>query len=424
MRILIKNGRVVDPANRKNGPWDILIQGSRISKVGKGLEAGRAKTIDASGLMVVPGLVDMHVHLREPGREDEETIDSGTRAAAAGGFTSVMCMPNTDPVNDCESVTHYIVERAKNSGLVRVYPCGAISRGLKGESLAAIGEMFRRGIVAVSDDGHPVTNAQLMRRAMEYCLALKIPVVDHCEDRHLASSGVMNEGHVSTKLGLRGIHHIAEDLQVARDVLLSEITGCPVHIAHISSHRAVNIVREAKKRRVRISAEVTPHHLLLTDSCVESYDTQYKMNPPLRTEEDVAALVEALRDGTIDCIASDHAPHTRDEKDLEFDSAPFGIIGLETSVSLILHYFVRTRIISLRRFIELQSLNPSRILGLPHGTLSEGSPADLTLLDLNRRVEVRKNQFRSRSRNTPFDGRKLQGGPVMTLVAGKVVWRL
>ena len=424
MRILVKNGRLVDPANRRNGPWDILIEDGCVVKVAKTIQTRGATVINAKGLVVTPGLIDMHVHLREPGREDEETIDSGTRAAAAGGFTAIMCMPNTDPVNDCESVTHYIVERARNSGVVRVFPCGAVTKGQKGKSLAAIGEMHRRGIVAISDDGHPVVSAQMMRRAMEYCLALKIPVIDHCEDPHLAANGVMNEGAVSTRLGMRGIHNIAEDLQVARDVILSEITGCHVHIAHISSARSVQIVREAKTRQVQISAEVTPHHALLTDESIESYDTQYKMNPPLRTSQDVEAVVEGLRDGTIDCIASDHAPHTADEKAMEFDSAPFGILGLETAVSLMLHHFVITKKISLSRYVELQSLNPARILGVPHGTLSVGVAADLTFLDLKRQVAVQRESFFSKSRNTPFEGRVLQAAPVMTMVAGKVVWKI
>jgi dihydroorotase len=363
----------------------------------------------------------MHVHLREPGREDEETIESGTLAAAAGGFSALLCMPNTDPVNDCEAVTHYIAERARNSGKVRVYPCGAITKGQQGESLSAIGEMRRRGIVAISDDGRPVVNAQLMRRAMEYCLALRIPVIDHCEDPQLAAQGVMNESPEATRLGLRGINCAAEDIQVARDVLLAEITGCHVHIAHISSRRAVQIVREAKSRGVRVTAEVTPHHLLLTDECVASFDTHFKMNPPLRSRLDVEALMTAVKDGTIDCIASDHAPHSADEKALEFDSAPFGVIGLETSASLILHHLVRKKVITLSRYIELQSWNPSRILGVPGGQLSEGSPADVTLLDLKKEVQVCKSAFRSLSRNTPFEGWKLTGAPVATIVGGQVV---
>jgi dihydroorotase len=422
MKLLIKNGHVVDPANRRNGPWDILIEKGRIAGIGRKLQDRQSKSLNAEGLVVVPGLIDMHVHLREPGREDEETIETGTRAAAAGGFTGVLCMPNTDPVNDCEAVTHYITERARNSGQVHVYPCGAITKGQRGESLSAIGEMKRRGIVAVSDDGRSVTNAQLMRRAMEYCRALHIPVIDHCEDPDLSAQGVMNEGPEATRLGLRGINCISEDIQVARDVLLAEITGCPVHIAHISSRRAVQIVREAKSRRVPVTADVTPHHLLLTDECVRSFDTNFKMNPPLRGPQDVEALIMGVEDGTIDCIASDHAPHSADEKALEFDAAPFGVIGLETSVSLMLHHMVQKKIITLSRYVELATYNPSRILGLPGGKLSEGSPADLTLLDLHRQVEVRKAAFKSLSRNTPFEGWKLVGAPVMTLVAGHMIW--
>lgn len=422
MKLLIKNGHVVDPANRRNGPWDVLVENGCIARIGRKIQERRCKIVDAAGWMVVPGLIDMHVHLREPGREDEETIESGTRAAAAGGFTGILCMPNTDPVNDCEAVTHYITERARNSGKVHVYPCGAITKGQRGESLSAIGEMRRRGIVAISDDGRPVTNAQLMRRAMEYCLALHLPVVDHCEDPELSAQGVMNEGPEATRLGLRGINCIAEDIQVARDVLLAEITGCAVHIAHISSRRAVQIVREAKLRMVPITAEVTPHHLLLTDESIETYDTNFKMNPPLRSRQDVEALLEGLKDGTIDCIASDHAPHSADEKALEFDAAPFGIIGLETSVSLMLHHLVSKKVITLSRYVELASWNPSRILGLPGGKLSEGAPADMTLLDLKRQVVVNKAAFRSQCRNTPFEGWKLVGGPVMTVVAGEVIW--
>ncbi len=425
MKLLIKNGKVVDPANRRNGSWDVLIEGGVISRVGKQLTERKAKTIDATGLIVCPGLIDIHVHLREPGREDEETIDSGTQAAAAGGFTSVVCMPNTDPVNDSESVTHYILERARHSGQIRVFPCGAVTKGQKGDALAAVGEMVRGGIVAVSDDGKSVANAQLMRRIMEYCLALGIPVLEHCENPELTQDGVMNEGCISTRLGLRGMHAVAEDVQVSRNVLLAELTGCHLHIQHISTAGSVEIVRAAKARGVNVTAEVTPHHLVLTEDCIDAevYDTNFKMNPPLRRQSDVDSLRRALADGTIDCIACDHAPHSKDEKSQEFDLAPFGVIGLETSVSVILHELVRTGKLSLTRYIELQSYNPARIVNIPYGTLSEGAAADVTLLDLKKTVTVDKAKFRSKCRNTPFQGRTLQGAPCMTIVGGKVVWK-
>ena len=425
MKLLIKNGKVVDAANRRNGPWDVLVEGGVIARIGRKITDLKARVIDATGLIVCPGFIDMHVHLREPGREEKETIDTGTQAAAAGGFTGVVCMANTDPVNDSEAVTHYILERARHSGITRVFPCGAITKGLKGESLAALGEMVRGGVVAISDDGFSVPNAQLMRRAMEYCLALDIPILEHCENPELSGDGVMNEGPISTRLGLRGLPAIAEELQVARNVLLAELTGCHLHVQHISTRGAVEIVRTAKARGVRVSAEATPHHLTLTEDCIEEhvYDTNYKMNPPLRKMEDVSALRQGLADGTIDCIASDHAPHGLDEKSQEFEVAPFGIIGLETAVSVVLHELVATRKLSLTRYVEVQSLNPAKILNLPYGTLSEGAPADVTLLNLKRPVVVRKATFKSKCRNTPFEGMNLQGGAVMTIVGGKIVWK-
>jgi dihydroorotase len=425
MQLILRQGKTIDPSQKLNKVVDVGIDGGRIVEIAPKIRKKARKEIDARGLVVLPGFIDMHVHLREPGREDAETIESGTNAAAHGGFTAVACMPNTQPVNDSEAVTSFILERAREVSKVAVYPIGAITKGSQGKTLAEIGEMHRTGIVAISDDGHPVQDSQVMRRAMEYSRLFNLPVIDHCEDEHLFAEGVMNEGYYSTVLGLRGINPAAEEIQVIRDSILALQTGAQVHIAHLSTRRSLDaVVRAKKKDKVSITCEVTPHHLLLTDEQVSSYDTNTKMNPPLRTRDDVEALVRGIASGDVDVIATDHAPHNINDKMLEFDRAPFGITGLETAVSLICDRFVRTDIISLERMVQLFSTNPARILNLDRGTLAIGAWADITVLDMELKQEVRSEQFLSRSRNTPFEGWKLQGGPVMTIVKGKTVWSL
>ena len=425
MQLIIRKGRVVDPSRKLNKIADVGIDNGRVVEISARISKKGRKEIDARGLILLPGFIDMHVHLREPGREDSETIESGTDAAAHGGFTAVACMPNTQPVNDSESVTSFILERAREVSKVGVYPVGAITKGSQGKTLAEIGEMYRAGIVAISDDGHPVMNNQVMRRAMEYSRLFNLPVIDHCEDQDLAAGGVMHEGYYSTLLGMRGINPVAEEIQVVRDAVLARQTGAHVHIAHISTRRSLEAVVHARKAgEVSVTCEVTPHHLLLTDSAVAAYDTNTKMNPPLRPQDDVDALVEGLADGTVDAIATDHAPHNINDKMLEFPRAPFGVVGLETAVSLIYDRFVRGGIITLDRMAQLFSTNPARILRLDRGTLAEGSFADITVLDPERKLKVHSENFRSRSRNTPFEGWELTGGPVMTIVKGKVVWSL
>jgi dihydroorotase len=422
MQLIVRQGRVVDPSQKLNKVVDIGIEEGRVAEIAPRIRKRGRKEIDARGLVVCPGFIDMHVHLREPGREDSETIESGTSAAARGGFTGVACMPNTSPVNDSEAVTAFILERAREASRIAVYPIGAITKGSQGETLAEIGEMHRTGIVAISDDGRPVQNSQVMRRAMEYSCVFGLPIIDHCEDRDLSAGGCMNEGYYSTLLGLRGINPAAEELHVVRDCVLARQTGAQLHIAHISTLQSLSAVARAKKEGVRVTCEVTPHHLLLTDARVTSYDTNTKMNPPLRSQEDVDALVQGLSSGAIDVLATDHAPHNINDKMLEFDRAPFGVVGLETAVGLILDRFVRTGLIGLERLVELFSTNPARILRLERGTLSPGSWADLTVLDCERQWEVRSSEFLSRSRNTPFEGWKLRGGPAMTIVKGRVAW--
>jgi len=422
MQLIVRQGRVVDPTQKLNKIVDIGIEDGRVAEVASRIRKRGRKEIDARGLVVCPGFIDMHVHLREPGREDSETIESGTSAAARGGFTGVACMPNTNPVNDSEAVTAFILERARNASRIAVYPIGAITKGSQGETLAEIGEMHRTGIVAISDDGRPVQNSQVMRRAMEYSCIFGLPVIDHCEDRELAAGGCMHEGYYSTLLGLRGINPAAEEVHVVRDCVLARQTGAQLHIAHISTRESLAAVARAKKEGVRVTCEVTPHHLLLTDAQVTSYDTNMKMNPPLRSKEDVDALVQGLCTGVIDALATDHAPHNINDKMLEFDRAPFGVVGLETAVSLILDRFVRPGLIGLERLVELFSTNPARILRLERGTLAPGSWADLTVLDCERQSEVRSAEFLSRSRNTPFEGWKLKGGPAITIVKGRVAW--
>jgi len=424
MQLIIRKGRVVDPSQNLNRVADIGIDDGRVAEIAARIRKKGRKEIDARGLVVFPGFIDMHVHLREPGREDSETIESGTNAAARGGFTAVACMPNTQPVNDSEAVTSFILDRAREVSKIAVYPVGAITKGSQGKTLAEIGEMYRTGIVAVSDDGHPVQNNQVMRRAMEYSRLFNLPVIDHCEDTDLAAGGVMHEGYYSTLLGLRGINPAAEEVQIVRDAILAEQTGAHAHIAHLSTRRSLEAVANAKKRKVAVTCEVTPHHLLLTDSLVTSYDTNTKMNPPLRSQDDVDALVQGIVSGAVDVIATDHAPHNINDKMLEFDRAPFGVVGLETAVGLIYDRFVRTEIITLERMAQLFSTNPARILHLDRGTLAKGSWADMTVVDPELNHVVRSETFQSRSRNTPFEGWKLCGGPALTIVRGKVVWSL
>ena len=419
MNLLIKNGRVVDPAGGIDAGHDVWIADGRIHKVGRALKAPAGiETVDATGKVVCPGFIDMHVHLREPGFEYKETIASGTRAAAAGGFTAVACMANTFPVNDNRAVTDYILARAKVEGVVRVYPIGAVTRNLEGKQLAELSEQAEAGCVAFSDDGKCVMNPELYRRAMEYTLPFGTPVISHAEDCHLAHAAPMNEGLVSTELGLSGQPGAAEDVMVARDIILAELTGAHLHVAHISTAGAVRLVREAKARGVRVTAEVTPHHLLLTDEAVRSYDPNCKMAPPLRTKRDVEACLEALADGTIDCVATDHAPHALSEKEGEFAEAASGVVGLETAVPLLLDRLVRPGILDLSTLVTRLSTAPARLLNLPGGSLAPGAPADITILDLEQPWTVDPAAFRSRSRNTPFAGFTGTGAPWMTLVGG------
>jgi dihydroorotase len=424
-RLLIKHVRVVDPSQRLDEGLDILVVDGKIARLAERIDDRSAETVDGAGLVAAPGFIDAHVHLREPGYEYKETIASGTAAAVAGGFTAVCCMPNTAPVNDNAAVTEFIRGRAAEAELARVYPIGAVSKGLAGTELAELGEMVRAGAVAFSDDGSPVRNAYLMRKALEYALLFDVPIVDHCEDHDLVAGGVMHEGQVSTRLGLRGIPAAAEDVVVARDLILSELSGGKVHIAHTSTRGAIHKVRAAKARGLRVTCEATPHHLALTDEAVAAseYDTNTKMNPPLRGREHVDVLVEAVLDGTVDCLVTDHAPHHADEKALEFDLAPFGIIGLETAVPVTYDLLVRRHKMSLARYVQLWSSNPARVFGLPGGTLKPGSVADITLLDTEARATVNPERFRSLARNTPFAGQRLRGWPAATVVGGKVVYR-
>jgi len=424
-RLLIKNGRVIDPASGHDGVADVWIEDGVIQGVGTNLLAAGAgaEVIDATGLIVAPGFIDMHVHLREPGFEHAETIESGSRAAAAGGFTSVCPMPNTKPVNDNATVTSYMIEKARRHAVVNVFPIGAITKGSAGEELAAIGSMKQAGVVAISDDGRPVMNARVMRRAMESARSLGIPVINHCEDLHLSAGGDMHEGAESVRLGLRGIPGCSEDVMVARDILLAEVTGARYHVAHISSRHSVEMVRFAKARGLAVTAEATPHHLALADRDMKPYDSNYKMKPPLRGSCDVLAVLEGVMNGAIDAIATDHAPHPGSEKMQEFESCPFGILGLETAIGVTLELLVHPGKIGIGRLVELFTTGPARILGIDRGTLAQGAPADVTVFSTDRGWTYDVNKSFSKSRNSPFDGKTFKGGPVATVVAGEVVWR-
>jgi dihydroorotase len=429
MKRLLKGARLVDPASGIDGVRDILIEDDRIARVDIAIPPSTcadAVVVElGSGVVVCPGLIDMHVHLREPGYEHKETVASGAAAAVAGGFTAVACMPNTSPVNDSASVTRFILKQADVASLARVYPIGAVTLESKGEQLAEIADLREAGCVAISDDGKPVAKAVIMRRALEYAGMFGIPVIDHCEDRSLAGEGVAHESFATGQLGLRGIPSAAEDVMVGRDIVLSEMTGSAVHIAHLSTTGALRSVRGGKSRGVRVTCEVTPHHFTLIDESLGSplaYDTRLKMNPPLREPHDRQALLDGLRDGSIDVIATDHAPHHEDEKSVEFDRAPFGIVGLETSVSLSLDRLVCAGVVSLSRLVELMSVNPARILGIPGGRLAAGDVADITILAPDLDVTVDAAAFRSKARNTPFDGWKLRGGVAATFVGGRCLF--
>ncbi len=421
--ILLAGGTVIDPVNERDEACDVLIADGRIARLlAPGETADADEQLDASGCWVVPGLIDMHAHLREPGYEYKETVLTGTRAAVAGGFTAVACMANTNPVNDSGAVTKYILEQAAAADLARVYPIGAVSLGLAGERLAEIGEMREAGIVAVSDDGRPIMDSGLMRRALEYSAMFGLPVIAHEEDRGLAGEGVMNEGPTAFALGLRGMPAAAEEAMVARDIALLERTGGRLHVAHASTAGTVDLIRRAKARGLAVSAEATPHHFTLTEEAVRDYDTNAKMNPPLRTTADVAAIIAALRDGVIDAIATDHAPHHRDEKEVEFDCAAHGIVGLETALPLALQ-LVREHGLSRAMLVRALSVNPARILGIPGGSLAVGAVADVTIIDPESAWQVDADAFQSKSRNTPFGGWSLIGAARATIVGGRVRWR-
>jgi dihydroorotase len=422
--LLIKNGRVIDPASGHDAVADVMIEDGLIAGVGRDLSRAGTEVFDATGLIVAPGFIDMHVHLREPGFEHAETIESGARAAAAGGFTSIAPMPNTSPVNDSATVTSYIVEKARKHAVVNVWPIGAITKGSAGEELAAIGSMVNAGAVAISDDGRPVMNARVMRRAMEFARSFGIPVIDHCEDLHLSAGGDMHEGLESVRLGLRGIPGCSEDVMVARDILLAEVTGARYHVAHISSKHSVEMVAFAKSKGLRVTAETTPHHFAIADSDMAPYDSNYKMKPPLRSHSDISAVIEGVVNGAIDAIATDHAPHPGDEKMQEFEKCPFGILGLETALGVSFEHLLHPKKIGLKRLVELFTTGPARILGIPRGTLAAGEAGDVTIFSLDREWTYDVNKSFSKSRNSPFDGKTFRGGPVATVVHGAIVWRL
>lgn len=428
MKMLLKGGRVVDPASGRDGEFDVLIEDGRIARIGKSIPADGAEVFAVKpGWIVAPGLIDIHVHLREPGQEHKETIATGTLSAVTGGFTAVACMPNTDPINDHPGITELILRRAADANLARVYPIGAVSIGSKGEQMAELGAQKAAGCVAFTDDGRPVASALLMRRALEYAGMLGVPIVDHCEDPSLKGDGVAHEGFHAARLGLRGIPGVAESIMVERDIALAEMTGGPYHVCHMSARQSLRAVRDAKARgTTNVTCEVAPHHFVLTDESLEKpirYDTNVKMNPPLRETADRDAMLDGIADGTVDVIATDHAPHHADEKLVEFDRAPFGIVGLETCVPLVFDRLVHGGRIGVSRAIELLSTNPARVFRLPGGSLADGAAADITLLAPETAVTIRANTLKSKSKNTPFDGWHLKGAVAATIVGGRVVYR-
>jgi len=422
-RLVLKNGRIVDPVRQMDRVADLAIEDGVVREIAPAIGTTGAEVFDASGLIVAPGFIDMHVHLREPGFEYSETIETGSHAAAAGGFTSICCMPNTQPVNDSPTVTHYILERARQKAPVNVYPIGAITKGSAGEELASIASMKKAGIVAISDDGRPVMNARVIRRAMQLAASLNLPLIEHCEDLNLSAGGDMHEGLQSTRLGLRGIPRASEDVMVARDILLAELTGVRYHVAHISSKNAVDMVAYAKSKGLPVTAEATPHHFVLADADMAPYDSNYKMKPPLRESQDVAAVARGLANGTIDAIATDHAPHPGDEKMQEFERCPFGILGLETAIGLSLEHLYHSGKVGLSQLISMFTVRPARILSLERGTLAPGSPADVTIFSLDHEWTYDVNRSASKSRNSPFHGHLFRGGPIATIVGGQIVWR-
>jgi dihydroorotase len=426
MRLLLKGGRIIDPSQNMDATMDLLIEKGTVSRIATTIPEGKGQkteVIDLTGMIITPGLIDMHTHLREPGHEYKETIQTGSEAAVAGGFTSIACMANTEPVNDNRSVTEFIMRQAQAAGMARVCPVAAVSKGEDGKVLTEFADLKDAGAVALSDDGNPVMDSSLMRNALEYASSLGIPLISHCEDWNLSAGGLMNEGFMSTELGLPGIPNTAEHIMIARDIALAEFSDVSVHIAHVSAAESVRIIREAKKRGVKVTAETAPHYFTLTDEALTEFSTNFKMYPPLRRNEDIEAIKEGLKDGTIDAIASDHAPHSSIEKDVEFEYAANGIIGLETSLSASLT-LVKENILSLSQLIAKMSTNPAEILKIPGGTLKVGSNADITVIDLQKKWTVKADKFRSKSRNTPFEGRNFRGRAVLTIVGGDVKYSI
>jgi len=425
MKILIKGGKVVDPAAKFEGVTDVLVADGRIAEVKANIKDPDALVIDARGKIVVPGLIDIHTHLREPGHEEEETIASGTKAAAHGGVTSIFCMPNTHPPLDNAPAVEFVLLKAQKEGHVNVFPIGCITKNSAGEELAEIGVLKKAGVIAVSDDGSPVMNSQVMRRALQYTKMFNLPVISHCEDKNLTKGGAMNDGHTSMVLGLRGIPKQAEEIMVSRDIMLAELTGGHLHIAHVSTAGSVELIRQAKARKTNVTAETCPHYFSLTDEEVKNYGTNTKMNPPLRSAEDIEAIKIGLADGTIDCICTDHAPHTEEEKNKEYDLAPFGIIGLETMLGITITELIEKKVLTWAQAVEKLAVNPARIFGLAgRGTLKPGSIADITIIDPEREYSFSEKDFVSKSKNSPFIGRKLKGFPETTIVGGRIAWPL
>lgn len=423
MNILIRQGRVIDPVNDFDGPADILLKNGKVAKVGDKIRADDAKTVEAKGKLVIPGLIDMHSHLRQPGREDEETFLTASRAAARGGFTTICAMPNTEPVCDNRGAVEFLISEAKKNAIINIFPIGAITKGQDGEDLTEISDMKKAGIVAISDDGLSVRNSQLMRKAMEYSRMFDLPVISHCEDLDLTAGGVMNEGFNSTLLGMKGIPNASEAVMVARDIILAELTGVRLHIAHLSCRESVRIIKEAKRAGLKVTAETCPHYFTLTDETVRSFDTNFRVNPPLRSKGDLKAIKEALKDGTIDIIATDHAPHTEAEKDVEFDLAPSGIIGLETALSLAIEELIDKKVISWKELVEKMSSAPAKILNIKSkGSLAPGNDADLVIIAPEAEWVLRREEILSKSKNSPFIGKRLKGKVLYTICSGKIVY--